>query len=489
MCFANPAYDSPSGRASPPPEPSPISEPRSPANDRSFRPHRSPATGPCCRRISIRSRPRNGWRRFDAIIENEGRERATFILRKLLDHARAQRVPLPPVLSTPYCNTISLADQPQFPGNLEIEQRADRHWCAGTRWPWWCARTTSSSELGGHIASYASAADLFEVGFNHFFRAGQAGRSHLLPAAFGARRVRARLSRRTAERRAARQLPPRGRRQGPVVLLPSVADAGLLAISDRLDGAGPAHGDLSGALHALSREPRHPRDAGPQGVGFVGDGEMDEPESLAGLSLAAREGPRQSDLRGELQPAAPRRPGARQRLDHPGARRPVRRRRLERDQAAVGLGLGSAVRARPRQHHPQAPARDGRRRIPEVRRHRRPLQPRALLQQVSRAAGHRRAHVRRRHRPAAARRPRPGEDLRRLSRGGESQGPAHRHSGADQEGLRHGQLGPGQDGGAPAEEARGRSAARIPRPLRAAAVERGRARSCASTSRPPTARR
>ena len=60
---------------------------------------------------------------FDALVEHEGRERATFILRKLLDRARARRVPLPPVLNTPYCNTISLAGQPQYPGNLEIEQR------------------------------------------------------------------------------------------------------------------------------------------------------------------------------------------------------------------------------------------------------------------------------------------------------------------------------------------------------------------------------
>src|SRR5918995_5872047 len=60
---------------------------------------------------------------FDAIVAKEGRERATFLLRKLLDHARARRVPMPAVLNTPYCNTIPLAEQPQYPGNLEVEQR------------------------------------------------------------------------------------------------------------------------------------------------------------------------------------------------------------------------------------------------------------------------------------------------------------------------------------------------------------------------------
>jgi pyruvate dehydrogenase E1 component len=111
---------------------------------------------------------------FDAIVEKEGRERATFILRKLLDRARARRVALPPVLNTPYCNTIPLAEQPQYPGNLDIEQRIG----AIVRWNALAMVVRANRdhpELGGHIATYASIADLFEVGFNHFFRAGQRG--------------------------------------------------------------------------------------------------------------------------------------------------------------------------------------------------------------------------------------------------------------------------------------------------------------------------
>ena len=185
-------------------------------------------------------------------------------------------------------------------------------------------------------------------------------------------------------------------------------------------------------------------------------------------------GARQPDLRGQLQPAAPRRPGARQRLDRAGAGRPVRRRGLERDQAAVGLGLGSAVRARPRRRAAQAPARDGRRRIPDLRRDRRRVQPRAFLQQVSRAARADRGHERRGHRPPAPRRPRSGEDLCRVPRGFAPQGPADGHPRQDQERLRHGSLRPGQDGHPPAEKARRRRAARIPRPLRVAALRRRR---------------
>ena len=53
---------------------------------------------------------------FNSLIESIGRERATYLLRKLLDEARARRVPMPPVLNTPYCNSIALAEQSQFPG-------------------------------------------------------------------------------------------------------------------------------------------------------------------------------------------------------------------------------------------------------------------------------------------------------------------------------------------------------------------------------------
>src|SRR6476660_5098424 len=111
---------------------------------------------------------------LDALIKEEVAERATFLLRRLLQHARARRVPLPQVLATPYVNTIPLGEQPPYEGNLEIEARIS----ALVRWnalAMVVRANRESAELGGHIASYASAADLFEVGFNHFFRAGQDG--------------------------------------------------------------------------------------------------------------------------------------------------------------------------------------------------------------------------------------------------------------------------------------------------------------------------
>ena len=77
---------------------------------------------------------------------------------------------------------------------------------------------------------------------------------------------------------------------------------------------------------------------------FLGDGEMDEPESRGLLQLAANDGLDNLDLRDQLQPAAAGRPGPRQRQDRPGAGGVLPRRRLERDQGAVGPGVGHAVR-------------------------------------------------------------------------------------------------------------------------------------------------
>ncbi len=108
------------------------------------------------------------------MIDAVGPERATFVLKHLLQHARTRRVPLPQVLNTPYLNTISLADQPPFPGNLEIESRLS----ALVRWnalAMVVRANAVSAELGGHIASYSSAADLVRSRFQSFLSRELAG--------------------------------------------------------------------------------------------------------------------------------------------------------------------------------------------------------------------------------------------------------------------------------------------------------------------------
>ncbi len=239
-------------------------------------------------------------------------------------------------------------------------------------------------------------------------------RSRLFPASFVAGRLCARVSRRLPERRAARSLPARDRRAGPVLVPASVADARLLAISDGLDGHRPDQRDLPGALHALPAEPRPVAHRRPQGMGLL----RRRRDGRAGIDRRAvargARGARQSRVRDQLQPAAPRRPGARQRPHRRRARVAVRGRGLERDQGALGLRLGRAVRAR-RDGRARARVRaDGRRPVPDVLGERRRVQPRALLRPGRRARGARRASARRGHRPAAPRRPRRAQAVRRV---------------------------------------------------------------------------
>ena len=172
-----------------------------------------------------------------------------------------------------------------------------------------------------------------------------------------------------------------------LVLSAPVADAGLLAVPDRVDGPRADHGDLPGALHELPHGPRARRHRAAARCGrFLGDGEMDEPESLGAISLAGAREARQPGLRRQLQPAAARRAGARQRQDHPGARDGLPRRRLERDQGRSGARAGTRCsRATPTGLLRRAHGGGRRRRVPDVQGARRRLRARALLRQATRS--------------------------------------------------------------------------------------------------------
>ncbi|HYC37369.1 MAG TPA: alpha-ketoglutarate dehydrogenase [Usitatibacter sp.] len=225
---------------------------------------------------------------LDALIAAEGPERATFLLRRLLQHARARRVPLPQVLATPYVNTIGLAEQPPYQGNLEIESRIS----ALVRWnalAMVVRANRESAELGGHIASYASAADLFEVGFNHFFRAGQDGdlvyfQPHSAPGVYARAFLEGRLT--------AGQLD-NYRRETAGKGLSSYCHPWLMPDFWQFPTGSMGLGPLFAIYQARFMrylEHRGLAQTGQRKVwAFVGDGEMDEPESLAGLSIAARE--------------------------------------------------------------------------------------------------------------------------------------------------------------------------------------------------------
>ena len=153
----------------------------------------------------------------------------------------------------------SIGKQPPFPGSQELERRIKSlvRWNALAM----VMRANKRQEgIGGHISTYASAATLYEVAFNHFFRAQTPDGDRdlvYLPGTRGAGNLCARISGRPDFGEAAGEFPPRtGRRRWAELLSASVADAGFLGVSDGFDGTGADPGDLPGALQSLSGESR-----------------------------------------------------------------------------------------------------------------------------------------------------------------------------------------------------------------------------------------
>ena len=106
---------------------------------------------------------------FDGLVETRGTERAEYIMRSLLQRAGTKSVGVPMVTTTDYVNTIPVDQEPEFPGDEELERRYRNY----LRWN--AAMIVQRAqrkgvEVGGHISSYAGQATLYEVGLNHFFR-------------------------------------------------------------------------------------------------------------------------------------------------------------------------------------------------------------------------------------------------------------------------------------------------------------------------------
>jgi hypothetical protein len=149
--------------------------------------------------------------------------------------------------------------QPPYPGNMEMEQRIRSY----IRWNAMAMVVKANrveEGIGGHLASYASAATLLEVAFNHFLRGRTddfAGDLVYLQGHSSPGNLRPRLSGGAAEQRAPRQLPPRAARHPRTFILsPSLAHAGFLAVSDRLDGSGADLRHLPRPFHQISGGPR-----------------------------------------------------------------------------------------------------------------------------------------------------------------------------------------------------------------------------------------
>jgi pyruvate dehydrogenase E1 component len=217
--------------------------------------------------------------------------RAAFLMRRMLQHARMRQVALPSMVSTPYINTIPPEQEPYFPGDEDTEKRIRRliRWNAAAM----VTRANKHFEgIGGHISTYASSASLYEVGFNHFFRGRMSPRGadqvffqgHAAPGIY----ARAYLEGRMAEDRL-----DHFRREAFGHGLSSYPHPRLAPQFWEFPTVSMGLSPLNAVYQARFNRYLHNRgiaDTSKQRVwSFMGDGEMDEPESMAGLSLAARE--------------------------------------------------------------------------------------------------------------------------------------------------------------------------------------------------------
>ncbi|MEZ5469301.1 MAG: pyruvate dehydrogenase (acetyl-transferring), homodimeric type [Lysobacterales bacterium] len=228
---------------------------------------------------------------LDAVVHADGKERAQYLFDRLADHALTRGVQSARARITPYRNTVALSAQPPYPGDLELEARLG----AAMRWnalAMVVRANTEAGELGGHIASYASAADLFEVGFHHFFKAdGHADGSDLVyfqPHSSPGVYARAFLEGFLSEERLARY-----RREIGEPGLCSYPHPWLMPDFWQFPTGSMGLGPINSIYQArFLRYLEHRGLAATQNRrvwGFFGDGEMDEPESIGALSLAARE--------------------------------------------------------------------------------------------------------------------------------------------------------------------------------------------------------
>src|SRR5262245_55897971 len=137
---------------------------------------------------------------LEAVIRHQGPERARFLLDTLLQVAARAGARMPSGITTPYVNTIPVEDQPRFPGNRELERNIK----SAVRWNAMAMvlRANKHTNVGGHISTYASAATLYEIGFNHFFH-GRSDRhpgdvvffqGHASPGMYGRAYVEGRLT-------------------------------------------------------------------------------------------------------------------------------------------------------------------------------------------------------------------------------------------------------------------------------------------------------
>lgn len=228
---------------------------------------------------------------IDSVIREEGVERAQFIIEELMQHARANAVSLPTGTKTDYINTISTSEEPNYPGNLDLERRIR----GAIRWNAIMMVLRASKkdlELGGHMASFQSSATMYEVCFNHFFKARTEKnggdlvffQGHIAPGIYARAFIEGRLTEEQLDN-FRQEVHGKGLSSYPhPKLMPEFWQFPTVSM-----GLGPIN-SIYQARFLKYLHHRGLKDTSDQTVyAFLGDGEMDEVESRGAISFAARE--------------------------------------------------------------------------------------------------------------------------------------------------------------------------------------------------------
>ena len=229
---------------------------------------------------------------LDYVIRNRGPQRANVILDQLRAYALQRGVQIPFSANTPYINTIPLDLQPLYPGNGDIEQRIR----SLVRWNALAMVVRANREesgIGGHISTYASAATLYEVGFNHFFQ-GRNGekegdiiyfQGHASPGIYARAFLEGRLDRRHLENFRRELRPEGGLSSYPHPwLMPHFWEFPTVSM-----GLSPIMAIYQARFNRYLEDRGLKKESNAKVWAFLGDGETDEPEALGAISLASRE--------------------------------------------------------------------------------------------------------------------------------------------------------------------------------------------------------
>jgi pyruvate dehydrogenase E1 component len=229
---------------------------------------------------------------LDGVVQAAGHERADFLLRRVLKRARQLKIGLPGLVQSRYINTLSPEQEPPFPGDEQMELRVRRiiRWNAALM----VLRANHDYPgIGGHLSTYASSASLYEVGFNHFFRGRDEGgapdqiyfQGHAAPGIYARAFLEGRLTEPQLDHFRREVVRGQGLSSYPHPrLMPDFWEFPTVSM-----GLGPLNAIYQARFNRYLTARGIKDTSGSRVWGFLGDGEMDEPEAIGAISLAARE--------------------------------------------------------------------------------------------------------------------------------------------------------------------------------------------------------